>query len=195
MPFTFNDASPLAINYNGKALQALKFNGEVVWQLVPPVTDMYPLETKSFGQDYYTNAITVNSDNAQIGRATADKHMGAYLKFQKPSDWDKIETMVMHVYRKSGSAGGNIRIGSTDSVWTDALPYNDLWYQSSANYVEKECSGNEGWKDFDIIDLKPLFVRDAHDDYFVVTLLNRSAYMFADMSIDTEYTPWIEINV
>ena len=195
MPFTYNGNTPDYIKYNGNEVKTLQFNGVTVWSYVSPVSNMYPEETKTFAADYYTNAGAVNIANAQIGRATEETHTGGFIKIPAPADWSKITSMKLHLYRRSGSAAGDVRVGVTNGLkWTDALPFTALWRMSEENYVSINCTGNEGWKTFDITSMKSKFQSAVQSGYFIMTVINRSAYMFADMSVETSYSPWIQIN-
>jgi hypothetical protein len=195
MPFTYNGNTPDYIKYNGNEVKTLQFNGVTVWNYVSPVSNMYPEETKTFAADYYTNAGSVNNSNAQIGRATEDVHTGGFIKVPAPADWSKITSMKLKLYRRSGSAAGDVRVGVVSSLkWTDALPFTALWRMAEENYVSINCTGNEGWKDFDITSMKSKFQAAVQSGYFIMTVINRSAYMFADMSVETSYSPWIQIN-
>lgn len=195
MPFTYNGNTPDYIKYNGNEVRTLQFNGVTVWNYVSPVSNMYPEETKTFAADYYTNAGAVNIANAQIGRATEDTHAGGFIKVPAPADWSKITSMKLHLYRRSGSAAGDVRVGVVSGLtWTDALPFARLWNMAAENYVGINCTGNEGWKEFDITSMKSKFQAAVQSGYFIMTVINRSAYMFADMSVETSYSPWIQIN-
>lgn len=195
MPFTYNGNTPDYIKYNGNEVKTLQFNGVTVWSYVSPVSNMYPEETKTFAETYYTNAGSVNNSNAQIGRATEDAHTGGFIKIPAPADWSKITSMKLHLYRRSGSAAGDVRVGVvSDLKWTDALPFTTLWRMAAENYVSINCTGDEGWKTFDITSMKSKFQAAVQSGYFIMTVINRSAYMFADMSVETDYSPWIQIN-